>query len=274
MVAMMKQQTCADRVGFERQRVSPACGPITGDVVLDVARAFCAAPDVAELRDVAQAFLVSRGFAGFTFAVVRRVKSMTLHARLLHSWPDTAQRGFERRGMLQNDPVILASRTAMTPFVWDLSIYDPAQPEHAPLLELRRSLGITGGICVPVFEAHQGRSVLYLSGDRFDASEQTQLCLQLIAQHLSNRLNALSHTDGGRTIGQQMFMTDATLSPRERQVFGWIAFGKSSREIATIMSISEHTVNDYIASAVDKLQASNRAEALMRALLTNQIDLI
>ncbi len=56
-------------------------------------------------------------------------------------------------------------------------------------------------------------------------------------------------------------------------MFGWIAFGKSSRDVAGIMSISEHTVNDYIASVMTKLQASNRTEAVLRALLTNQIDL-
>jgi DNA-binding CsgD family transcriptional regulator len=56
-------------------------------------------------------------------------------------------------------------------------------------------------------------------------------------------------------------------------VLGWIAFGKSSREAAIIMGISEHTVNDYIASAITKLGASNRTEAVMRAVLTGQIDL-
>ncbi|MGL4438546.1 MAG: LuxR C-terminal-related transcriptional regulator [Bosea sp. (in: a-proteobacteria)] len=40
-----------------------------------------------------------------------------------------------------------------------------------------------------------------------------------------------------------------------------------------ILEISEHTVNDYIASGVAKLNASNRTEAVLRALLTNQIDL-
>ncbi len=40
-----------------------------------------------------------------------------------------------------------------------------------------------------------------------------------------------------------------------------------------IMAISEHTVNDHIASAISRLQASNRTEAVMRALLTYQIDL-
>jgi DNA-binding CsgD family transcriptional regulator len=63
------------------------------------------------------------------------------------------------------------------------------------------------------------------------------------------------------------------LSVRERQVFGWLAFGKTSWDVSVIMSISEHTVNEYIASGVQKLKASNRTEAVMRALLTNQIDL-
>lgn len=135
------------------------------------------------------------------------------------------------------------------------------------------SVGIAGDICVPVSEAFQGRSVLYLSGRGFDTSAKTILALQLLAEHFAVRTYSLGgHEErGGKQTSHQL--ESGELSPREREVAAWLAFGKSSREVATIMAISEHTVNHDITSCVTKLHASNRTEAVLRTLLTNQMDL-
>ncbi len=99
------------------------------------------------------------------------------------------------------------------------------------------------------------------------------LLLHLIAQHFAGRINVIQGSTNLSDKSGGVFVSKGELSPRERQVLGWIAFGRSSKDIGSIMTISEHTVNDYIASAVSKLEANNRTEAVMRALLTNQIDL-
>ena len=58
------------------------------------------------------------------------------------------------------------------------------------------------------------------------------------------------------------------LSPRERECLLWSARGKTSFEIARILGLSEHTVNHYLVSSVTKLNASNRAQAIVRAMKT------
>lgn len=226
-----------------------------------------------ELRDVVAEFQSGYGFMGFTFAVVRRVKTVYLHARLLSTWAMRLQSTFEQDQLFNADPVIIRSRTAFEPFAWDMSIYDADNAAHRALLELRATTGIEGGICIPLAEPFQGRCVLYLSGRNFDASRRAMHVLQLLAEHLCVCLNRIEARARAVSTAAGVFQSDGELSPRERQVFGWIAFGKSSKDIALIMGISEHTVNDHIASSVSKLKASNRTEALLRALLTNQIDL-
>lgn len=52
------------------------------------------------------------------------------------------------------------------------------------------------------------------------------------------------------------------LSPRERETLEHIAEGRTTKEIAAELSISESTVNWHIANARTKLGASNRAEAV------------
>jgi LuxR family transcriptional regulator, quorum-sensing system regulator BjaR1 len=232
-----------------------------------------AATSVEALRDALLEGLLPYGFMGFTFAAIRKVKSVYLHSEIIATWPRGLQTRFQQHALFNADPVIVRSRTAPEAFAWDLSLYVQDNPVHAQILALRMSVGIAGGICVPVSEAFQGRSVLYLSGRGFDTSAKTILALQLLAEHFAVRTYSLGgHEErGGKQTSHQL--DSGELSPREREVVAWLAFGKSSREVATIMAISEHTVNDYITSCVTKLHASNRTEAVLRALLTNQMDL-
>ena len=51
------------------------------------------------------------------------------------------------------------------------------------------------------------------------------------------------------------------LSPQELRVVALVAEGKTNKEIAVALSLSEKTVKNYLSHAYDKLQVSNRAEA-------------
>lgn len=56
------------------------------------------------------------------------------------------------------------------------------------------------------------------------------------------------------------------LSPRETEVLQHAADGYSTKEIAQLLQISDFTARDYITSAIRKLNANNRAEAVANAL--------
>ena len=64
-----------------------------------------------------------------------------------------------------------------------------------------------------------------------------------------------------------------SLSPREREVLGWVAQGKSSREVGVLLGISSRTVNEHVTSAVRKLRANNRTHAVAIALRDRLIEL-
>jgi DNA-binding NarL/FixJ family response regulator len=59
--------------------------------------------------------------------------------------------------------------------------------------------------------------------------------------------------------------TVAHLTPRERQVLELLAEGCSNRMIAERLVLAETTVKGYIASLLDKLDASSRLQAVVRA---------
>jgi DNA-binding NarL/FixJ family response regulator len=59
-----------------------------------------------------------------------------------------------------------------------------------------------------------------------------------------------------------------TLTPREREILAMLAEGLPNKLIASRLGISDHTVKTHLEAIFDKLGASNRAEAVARAVRT------
>ena len=55
------------------------------------------------------------------------------------------------------------------------------------------------------------------------------------------------------------------LTRRETEILGWIARGKTTREIAVILVVSPHTVRKHIEHILEKLDAPTRSAAVARA---------
>jgi DNA-binding CsgD family transcriptional regulator len=62
------------------------------------------------------------------------------------------------------------------------------------------------------------------------------------------------------------------LTPREREVLTWAAQGKSAWEMGEILHITKRTVDEHVKSAVRKLGATNRTQAVAIALRRRIID--
>lgn len=63
------------------------------------------------------------------------------------------------------------------------------------------------------------------------------------------------------------------ISPRERQVLELLAQGKSNKEIAQALVISQRTVKFHVSSLMKKLQAANRTEVVSLAVQQGIIEL-
>jgi DNA-binding NarL/FixJ family response regulator len=59
--------------------------------------------------------------------------------------------------------------------------------------------------------------------------------------------------------------TDSTLSPRERQILGFLAQGQTQTQIATALVISPKTVGTHIQHVLSKLGVHSRAQAVVEA---------
>ncbi|MEJ2413648.1 MAG: response regulator transcription factor [Anaerolineales bacterium] len=68
-------------------------------------------------------------------------------------------------------------------------------------------------------------------------------------------------------------MTEAPLTRREVDVLQVLAKGKSNRDIADELSISETTVRTHVSNILGKLHLASRTEAALYALKEGMADL-
>ncbi len=62
---------------------------------------------------------------------------------------------------------------------------------------------------------------------------------------------------------------ETLLNPQERRILALIAEGKTNKEIARILMLSNNTIKNYVSGILSKLNFSNRAEAAAYAVRNN-----
>jgi DNA-binding CsgD family transcriptional regulator len=61
-------------------------------------------------------------------------------------------------------------------------------------------------------------------------------------------------------------MRQLPLTSRESEVLFWVANGKSTAEIASILNIAKRTVDEHVQTSIRKLDAANRTQAVAIAI--------
>ncbi|MEQ8448455.1 MAG: autoinducer binding domain-containing protein [Nitratireductor sp.] len=186
---------------------------------------------------------------------------------LISNWPERFLRDYDAFGLLATSPVIASARDAIVPFLWSFkkSTARRNQVETKRAAALFEEFGFLTGVALPTGGRPGERRLLFLAGDRDEPQCAELSYLLMLTAHLSERLlNVLENSCRDEPA--------ARLSDRERQCLVWTSAGKTSLEIGTILGLSEHTVNQYIASSSQKLGAVNRAHAVAKAMRRGLIE--
>ena len=61
-------------------------------------------------------------------------------------------------------------------------------------------------------------------------------------------------------------MMRSDLTGREQQILGLVAHGSTNKEVGRALNISENTVRHHLVSIMEKLQVSDRTEAVATAI--------
>jgi DNA-binding CsgD family transcriptional regulator len=119
-----------------------------------------------------------------------------------------------------------------------------------------RRAGIGDAWFFPVHAAAGATGLAGFFGARRPGDLTRMLELNYLSGLLFDRFEAL----GARRYG------DSRLSRRETECLNWTSEGKTSAEIAKILGLSEHTVNNYLVAACLKLDTVNRVHAVATAI--------
>lgn len=196
------------------------------------------------------------GFKHFLLANISHTENENLDINSIgvtNNWPTEVLCHYDMMGRAESSYILQASRTRLAPSVQNIDM-SGMNEMHTDLLA---RYGFVTNAYFPVCDS-DGLHLLVFSAPYEVHLSETQLAeIQFFVTRLVEKSLEIIPSE---------VATDSNISHRESEVLQWIAEGKTSAEIATIMSLSEHTVNHYAMLAVQKLECVNRTQAVVRAL--------
>lgn len=158
-----------------------------------------------------------------------------------------------------SDPVFRNCRATTTPFEWEEAPYDPdADAVADEVMKRARDFGMARGFSVPIHGPDGYEACFSMSGRTPDLSGRTKPAVHMVAMYAFER---------ARLVARKPLRDVANpLTKREQEVLTWAALGKSSRDTAEILKITERTAVAHTVNATHKLGAANRTQAVVRAM--------
>lgn len=151
---------------------------------------------------------------------------------------------------------------------WMAQNMDNLTPAEMKIIEFNRQFDVTAGYTVSFKDiSYRAKGAIGLSA----SDGQTQADLDAIwAEH-------------GRTLIQTCNMAHLkltqlpfsggrkTLTARQKEALEWVADGKTTQDVATIMGLTAATVEKHLRLARDVLDVDTTAQAILKASFQNQI---
>lgn len=99
-----------------------------------------------------------------------------------------------------------------------------------------------------------------------EPNRREQTLVQALVPHMFGAYCRALARDKAPDSPYEALETDTGITEREIEILRWVRHGKSNQEIGMILSISPLTVKNHIQKILRKLQASNRAQAVSKAI--------
>ncbi len=177
---------------------------------------------------------------------------------LVVSWQDELRLAYEQAEIFANSVLVQRLKQTVLPFfsLDNLFLSSAASEARNPVAALFEQHAPSGHLAFGLHDRHQTQYVLVYSGRPTKPGREELALMQFGAMELME--------SGVETLVPRQGPKEK-LSAREIECLRWSAAGKSSDEIAIILDISSHTVVSYLKSAMRKLEAVNRMQAVARA---------
>ena len=181
--------------------------------------------------------------------------------KMLHWW-------YEQRAFLKHPDVKHAAVT-MLPFISRVQDVNPdsLDVDAVAIREILTDAGLASEILVPVHLPRGGVSIVGWASPEKGASEEVpgEVQLSLVA-------TAYAFVDLVERLRGGALARPAMLTTRQRECLSLIAKGRSVKEVAIVLRLSPHTVQDYVKDAVKRTNARSRSQLISMALANGELD--
>lgn len=202
---------------------------------------------------------------GFEYCAygVRPIYPMYSHKlQVINNYPDDWNAVYLTNNYFEVDPTVQHGLRSTQALFWEDDVF-----KSAPYFwEEAKSFGINYGISQSQIDAHGRIGMLTFAS----SNENYNSKILLLQTPSLIWLSQLAHTRLSEYLmPYEVIDTDYQLTKREKDILRWTAEGKTSNEIAMLMSISDRTVNFHVNNILKKLSVSNKTAATVKALVLN-----
>lgn len=200
------------------------------------------------------------GFEYCAFGMKLPLPLATPQIVLRNDYSESWRAQYEAQGYLGVDPVVQHGLRSDASIIWSSELFG----EAPDLWDDANAHGLSHGIgqARRLGNGTVGMLNLSRSADRINLVEASELSLEL-----EMMTEMLVVTEARMATQRHIPETLAQLNLREKEVLQWTADGKTSSEIGQILSISTATVNFHINKALVKLNAVNKTQAAVKAVV-------
>lgn len=184
---------------------------------------------------------------------------------LMNDYPALWSKRYESQGYLGVDPVVAHGLSSNEPILWSPALFRSA----GRLWDDANAHGLNHGIGLArrLENGSVGMLNLSRSADPINLLEAKELLGEI--EMLTEMLIVTE-----ARIATQRHLPEAhiSLNAREKEILRWTADGKTSSEVGQILSLSSATVNFHVNKALKKLNAVNKMQAVVKAIVLGLLD--
>lgn len=216
----------------------------------------------------------SLGFDAFMYGVSTKIRpSLEARSYVWTSLPADWVKLYDQRAYLEIDPRLQQLTTSILPVIWDRAAF-PDTPTNREFFDAAARYGNCSGVAVPLRNVCHAPALFVLNSSlpAVDDARRAR-----IADSLSDILLVASCV-------HELFLASVIdrcippptegrpMSKRERECLQLAARGMTSIQIGNALGIGERTVHQHFSNLLSKLGATNRHEALAKAMAAGLIE--
>lgn len=173
---------------------------------------------------------------------------------------------YMKNELYKQDPVLLVASQKIMSFPWHKNYFKKTKRQKSNIFIQSSEYNITRGYTFPLHDYENNLAMLSLYTE-----SDPDLLMKCISDH-EDRLYLLFLSIHNRFLAEKTQQTnklhakvEKRLTSREIEALHWASIGKTYREIAIIMGITESTVKFHIGNLIVKLDVINAKHAIKKA---------